>query len=1055
MTHQIYPIPFASGMDQSISTAVGEARLLRAERVRLIEPGKMQLSPGYYWDTAFGTNLRAAVQCGDTTVVVKSTGTHYNTLTRSSSSTHVETRYDGFYAVPAYEAPERVDYSPASALTGTSATSLIDVRSWCAAVSADLWLWLIECPIAAGLNYYVLRLMRGAEEIWSTPYTTASLTIRLATDYTSGLSYAVYNNSATSELTIATINLSTLALTTVASVTDSSSYTMVDAAVSSSYSAATLIMLDSSGVVRSRVVSTGGGITDVALPAPPVFSYTELMIVPDATKAVCIAITPDGYARAVNSTSGAVASTATYYPGAVSSTLLMIRAAIGKQATPTGAMVSWSARTHTAATFTQTFLTELVIPASSASPLTLTQHTTGNLNSIVIGAPIRRLDASSNPFFYQHLISQATVLRSCLVAEVKTSTSNRRLMTHAADGEMPVFGQSVQTGGPAPSATPSYITVRDSLCQRFRGAYVYVFATAAAGDLTGSTCQLNSTALIVPVEATSMTGAVEITGTDTLCPIKLDDSSTLLTNGSPWLDGQQQFAAGFPLDGPSPTVAENTGGGTVIFAQAAVYQWLVVAEFRDDCNTLYRSAPTSPTSHTISAANCITMRVTADWEAAGPYTPGQLRLYRTTANGSVFYDTGLTSQLQSTPVTTYNFDDGVADAILATHPLLTQGPAVSGGLKSKYGVPPCKFGWRGKDRVIIGGVENPNRVRWSQTLFPGEGLCFPHATDVGWSMDFPERVTAVASLDDAWIVFSRQHVWAVFGLGPDDNGANGVFESPRLISPTCGALTWRSVAEVDEGLLFQSPDGQIYLIARGQLSVSWFSAPVRLELASGMVGTHLTNPIIATITHSAGQTVHFIRAKRPDSTGSAPIVYDRRTQSWTMDGDTTSEGLYGAISGTTIDVPSGVAGRSLPTVVIVTPNYLVVEACGGTAGGSPSGATWVGLLETNDVAPFGVAGWGRISRIGLVSYSTANTAYTLSTWRSRNQAASADDVATLTLADSGGADFPFLQRTPAADKCSALRVRIEWSDTATNPAAIVLSVEPATGSQRLPTTRKS
>jgi hypothetical protein len=225
---------------------------------------------------------------------------------------------------------------------------------------------------------------------------------------------------------------------------------------------------------------------------------------------------------------------------------------------------------------------------------------------------------------------------------------------------------------------------------------------------------------------------------------------------------------------------------------------------------------------------------------------------------------------------------------------------------------------------------------------------------------------------------------------------------------------------------------------------------VRLELDSGFSGSRLLNPIVATVRHRVNQTVHFVRAQLPSGGDSPVIVFDGATNAWSLDGDGHSEGLMGALSGAAVtDVFDG-NGQS--TVCTLTPSYLTIENATGSSKSAIYG-TWTALVETNDIAPFGVSGWGKCYKIGLVGYSSANTSYLLTSWLSRNQAA-ADDTATLTLSDSSGADFPFIARAPANVKCSSVRVRLEWSDRNTFPSAIILAVEPSDNLQRTPSTRK-
>jgi hypothetical protein len=1037
---QILSIPLLGGMNQTASTVIGEPRILRAERCRMLEAGKLTVSPGYY-RSALLSNMRAAHQCGDTLVVVSSSSGHLYTteITHDGNARS----HDLEWKLPAFEPPIRVDM-PGGLRTFTTAAWSAPTLS----TTPTVWFTLVVLyNNTTHIEYATLNIFNGTSLVQTYNLAAAATKFwRVATDYATSTGWLVLLDTDAQRVTLYNVS---------PGATPATEYThysttcpgVRDVAMWTNVSTPTLwlALLGTDGY--AYILSSGGSTTmtvdySVGEPASEIAIYLNMLLRTTAVGHVRTYLLSDGSAN--------------------SSELLLEsngsgKCALGKMP-KSGSVYLTATLEVTNATTGQTDCSCYLVQMATG---TISKSQLGNSakSTFLLGAPLR-LETS---IAYQLLSNNAAVSRSAILREAPDGLSawSATYAAVAAQGEVPMRTQVSQGGGTWASATPTIISIRDSLCGETKRAYVVTFPRVVGGVLTGTSCDLGVSAIVCAVDSTAMATSTKcIIGYDCLDTIDIDHGSVAFLGAHPWIDGDDQTATGFLVDGPVPVVSPNdAASGTSIFTDGDIYQYCVRAEFRDSSGTLYRSAPTQPLSYTIVAnanpsyTQHLSHSVSIGWIAEAPAMPGHvLRLYRTTANGTIFYDTGKVAQA-SVVAGMPTFTDNVSDATIVSNPVLSEGAAVTGGLKAKYGIPPCRFGWRGKDRLIVGGLELPKRVRWSQTIFPGEAPCFPHASELGWTMDFPDDINGVACLDDAWIIFSRSRIWSVFGLGPEDNGTNGSFESPRILSPDRGLLSWKSIAECSDGLYFQSTDAQIYLIRRGQLTVEQVSFPVQDELRTGMVGNVLKNPIVSTLVHTTQQTVHFVRAPLPASADSPPIVFDRRFNHWSTDGDGHSEGLMGAIGAVLLNDVFSSPITGCETLALMTPTYLTIEnATGATI--SPIYGTWTARVETNDISPFGIAGWGKMSRIGLVGYSSANTSYALSTWRDRNQA-TADDTATLTLSDSGGADFPFLSRAPAQDKCSAIRVRVEWSDRATYPAAIVLRIEPSADAQRTASTRST
>ncbi len=1035
------PIPLVSGIDQSAEPVIGAPRITRCERVRLVSPGKLAISPGYYQVTP-ATDMRAVTQVGNSVHVISSSDGWFATTKRARDANSVDGDTDEAikWHMPAFEAPIRINF-PGAQVAGRY------VACWAAPKLATTpSTWAVLTVQGDGTSEYPsLFLLTDTQIAQQVSLTQSSTTrYRLATDYSTGHGYLINADPAAHTVKVYSFFTGDTPLTVTTYTAPNTMTAMVDVAVTTVAGKLRVVVLDEDGFAHAFESGTATYISTfdanaTAQTAVELALYGNLMV----------RSTIEGLVRVYNYTTGAAQSTDQQLKSVEA-----IGVALSKMPVPSyagGITISLDyLNTTTGDTETNCYLID-VAAGTPTTPLSFAQLGTTAYSAYCNGAPLPL--ASNN--VYQSLVSSSPVLRSLELLQAQGGLSLRATRALVGcSGEMPLRAQVYQCkGSHVPSASPVQISYHDSLCGELRTAYVIPAVYVNGGQLASSTASIGATVLVVTSDSTALPAAGKAaTVFDGLCPISTGRNTVAFTSCAPWLEGDRAIATGFLLDGPAPKIAQvDSAGGTNIFTPGDVYQYVVRAEYRDPSGTLYRSAPTQPVSHTVTApvapnTNAIGCDVILGWQAYAPDMPGaKLRVYRTVANGTVFYDTGKYGAMSQSLTT---IRDSVSDADLIDGAVLTEGVPVTGGLKAKYGIPPCRFGWRGKDRVIVGGVEQPNRVRWSQLIYPGEALCFPHASELGWTQDFDDAITAVAALDDAWIVFTRTKIYAVFGSGPDDNGLSGSFEPPRLISPNCGCLTWRSVAEIAEGLLFQAPNSQIYLLQRGQLTLQWYSAAVRTELESGMIGSRLRNPIVATVPHQAAQTIHFVRAPMPDGSAAPPIVFDRRTNAWTTDGDTSVEGLNGALTGAAIldnfSVNPPTPELACDTIAMVTPTYLTLENATGTAM-SPLGMSWTGLVETNDIAPFDLAGWGQVRKVGVVAQTSANTSFGVNVWRSRNHGALDE---TVTIAGSAASVYPYLGYEPAMSKMSAIRVQITWSDRATYPAAIVLEVEPANNGER-------
>ena len=533
----------------------------------------------------------------------------------------------------------------------------------------------------------------------------------------------------------------------------------------------------------------------------------------------------------------------------------------------------------------------------------------------------------------------------------------------------------------------------------------------------------------------------------------------LVSGGLPVSIGNRLDSGGCLFTPPAPACTAVTGSGL----GAGTYLYTMVLEIQDSEGRVLRSSPSAPTSVTTVSPNFqvnVVFQVSPLPPISGINTnTAQWIIYRTLANGTDFHRLGVMS------ANTYS--DVTVDTDLQSASILYTQGSTSGisGIVPSYGVPPCRSLWRGRDRVIVGGLELPKRVRWSKLFYPGEGVSFPHPSSAQWWYDVDDDVTAVAQLDDAWIVFCKTRIYAIYGAGPDDSGstASGQFEAPRCISMTYGCHSSRSLLELPEGLLFQAEDGQIYLLARGGLQIVWFSAKARNIFGNPLTGLQVSW-VTACVTNERTNTIHFIRDT------DCPVVYDRQVLSWTTDTDGVSVGLTGAVTGCTAEVPPTTSTLSTTTdtfttiYIGTTSGKIIYENCGNGAASNPltgpdGTVSWTPYLETSDLSLWGLGGWGAVDRIAVLFSAPQVATYPVKTqprvtfFGFKSEMTSDSKTFPLTFTDA--TDCETGEFVPdRLVKCSSCRIRVEWF-SAEALVGMSLMQEAKPGMERLPPTSRA
>jgi len=272
-------------------------------------------------------------------------------------------------------------------------------------------------------------------------------------------------------------------------------------------------------------------------------------------------------------------------------------------------------------------------------------------------------------------------------------------------------------------------------------------------------------------------------------------------------DGKQVVEQGFHFfpEALAQASTTDTGGGLT----DGTRQYIAVYVWTDNKGLEHKSAPSLPFTSTISSGSSTqtttirvpTLRVT---EKNNVY----IDLYRTENLGTVFYK--VTSILNRTFNTktadTVSIVDGISDANLISNELLY---TTSGELENI--APPAAFLIADfQNRIMLAGLEDENLIQYSKIRQEGKPVEFNDTLTIPVN-PLGGAITAIATMQDKFIIFKNNAIFALMGEGPNNLGEQDNFSPIELISADVGCINQNSVVLIPKGLLFQSNKG-IYLL---------------------------------------------------------------------------------------------------------------------------------------------------------------------------------------------------------------------------------------------------
>lgn len=199
----------------------------------------------------------------------------------------------------------------------------------------------------------------------------------------------------------------------------------------------------------------------------------------------------------------------------------------------------------------------------------------------------------------------------------------------------------------------------------------------------------------------------------------------------------------------------------------------------------------------------------------------QLALFRTKADGTIYYLCDYLDNDINANYTYYNFDGYFpSDADLneaGTEPLYTTSgaelPAICPSAPYDLAIV--------RDQFFIVPADQRDRVVYSKPKV--DGIEYEFHPDLAVSIPEDGDITALGVLNDSVIIFKKNAIYGLSGQGYAADGRDANF-FPFKIQSSVGAVNNKSVVSTDQGVFFKSEHG-IYLLSGGQ-QIQYIGAPV-------------------------------------------------------------------------------------------------------------------------------------------------------------------------------------------------------------------------------------
>lgn len=296
-------------------------------------------------------------------------------------------------------------------------------------------------------------------------------------------------------------------------------------------------------------------------------------------------------------------------------------------------------------------------------------------------------------------------------------------------------------------------------------------------------------------------------------------------------DGYLPVEQNFFLWPDSVEVTTSTSGG-LLTAQTYFYQ--VTYEWSDNQGNIYRSAPSIPVSVTTTGStssntvNVPNLRLTL--KIANPV---KIVIYRWSSSQQVYNQITsiIAPQLNSTTADSIAYVDTLADSSIVGNNIIY----TTGGVVEDVNGPATNIMTVFDTRVWLVDAEDPNLLWVSKQVIEATPVEMSDlftiyvAPNIGTTSS-TGPITAIFPMDDKLIIFKKNAIYYINGVGPNNLGTTSIgcslgnYSQPIYVTSVVGCTNQRSIVLTQEGLMFQSDKG-IWKLGRN-LQPSYIGAAV-------------------------------------------------------------------------------------------------------------------------------------------------------------------------------------------------------------------------------------
>lgn len=283
--------------------------------------------------------------------------------------------------------------------------------------------------------------------------------------------------------------------------------------------------------------------------------------------------------------------------------------------------------------------------------------------------------------------------------------------------------------------------------------------------------------------------------------------------GSPSsFDGDKAVEFGFAYEpdyNAIQTPSVSSGGS---LTPSSTYSYRFIYEWFDAVGNRYQSAPSGVVQATLGGSDTKVVVHVPCLNLTNKSFPNsdankvQVVAYRTTATGTIFFRALTNYSYSTNGEQTVELTDTMSDAVLSTKEQLY----TTGGVVDNVLPPSAKIVHFHKRAIFLAGTDDDS-IWISKEVIAGESPSFNDTLVI--SAFEGGRVSGLATINDALVIFKESGIWIVSGDPPNDLGQSNL-SSPQKLQVDVGCTDVKSIGSTKDGIFFNSGKSGIYLLTR-------------------------------------------------------------------------------------------------------------------------------------------------------------------------------------------------------------------------------------------------